>query len=515
MDPKSILICGGGTAGWMAANVFQHRWPSTQITLIESDSVGIIGVGEGSTPYLKHFFAQLGIRDSDWMPQCNATYKVGISFPNWSTREGYEQYFHPFFSELDIEPGDPFFHNAKLQKSGVAANAHPDHYFVTAQMARGCKAPISSKYPDLNIDYGYHFDSGLLGEYLKKRAICLGLIHVVADIEHVIVDDNSNIVSVNTNIGNHTAEVYVDCTGFRSLLLQQALDEPFISYQDNLFNDSAIAIATDLNLDEPIAPQTRSSALTCGWAWQIPLTNRYGNGYVYSSKYISDDDAEQELREHLGITDRPEIKARRLKMKVGRVEHHWKNNCLAIGLSQGFIEPLEATALMLVQYTIDNFIEHYDRCEANIAYDQNNQLAAQASFNQNVNNMMEGIRDYIVTHYVTNSRDDSAYWNDCRNTLKSKRLERLLKVWDDNGDFESVLNELDDGLVYLRPSWYVLLMGVGRFTTKQNQETSVTKPVLDYKKSRDYCEQLVADVFPQHNQYLQSIYGDLWPENKD
>lgn len=483
----------------MAANLMQHHWPNTQIRLIESENVGIIGVGEGSTPYLKQFFRQLGIEDKEWMPHCNATYKVGISFPNWSEREGYESYFHPFFSELDIKPGDPFFHNAKLQKSGINANAHPDHYFVTAQMARDCVAPISKKYPQLDIDYGYHFDSGLLGEFLKKRALAKGLEHIVDDITAVDLAPSGDIAQVQTTKGKLTAELYVDCTGFRSLLMQQALSEPFISYQENLFNDSAVAIATDLDPNIDIRPQTQSTALSCGWAWQIPLANRYGNGYVYSSKYLSDDEAEAELRAHLNIEDRPDIKARRLKMKVGRIEQHWRNNCLAVGLSQGFIEPLEATALMLVQYTIDNFIENFGVADG------------QKRFNQNVNKMMEGIRDYIVTHYVTNGRSDSQYWRDCREAKRSPRLTRLLETWDNNNNFESVLDELDDGLVYLRPSWYVLLMGVGRFPAKLDKAAPSHSPVFEYEKSRGYCQQLVADVFLDHNGYLATIYKDKWP----
>lgn len=499
MGPKSILICGGGTAGWMAVNMFQHKWPDAHISLVESDNIGIIGVGEGSTPYLKQFFRELGVRDEQWMPECNATYKVGISFPNWSTREGYEQYFHPFFSELDIKPAEPFFHNAKLQKSGVSANAHPDYYFVTAQMARKGHAPISQKYPQIDIDYGYHFDSGLLGEFLKRRALKAGLNHIIADIEKVTVGHDGNIESVETSKGPLDAEFYIDCTGFRSVLMQGALEEPFESYGENLFNDSAIAIATDLDITQTIRPETRSTALSSGWAWQIPLANRYGNGYVYSSKYLTEEEAETELRTHLGILGRDDIPARKLKMKVGRINRHWKRNCLAVGLSQGFIEPLEATALMLVQYTIDNFIEQYAEPDG-----KNN-------FNHNVNKMMEGIRDYIVTHYVTNSRDDSQYWRDCREAKQSERLNRLLTTWDNNQNFEDVLNELDDGLVYLRPSWYVLLMGVGRFTNKLDASAPNNSPIFDFKKSTGYCAQLVDDVFPNHNQYLQSIYKQKWP----
>ena len=499
--PKSILICGGGTAGWMAANLMQHAWPQCEITLVESPNVGIIGVGEGSTPYLKTFFKQLNIAENEWMPACNATYKVGIKFDGWSEVKGYEQYFHPFFSELDVKPGDPFFHNAKIQKSGINANAHPDHYFVTAEMARQYMAPISEKYSQIEIDYGYHFDSGLLGEFLKKRAISLGLNHISDDIINITTDSNGSISGIECEtVKTITAELYIDCTGFRSLLLQQALKVPFHDYKENLFNDSAVAFPTELNNAQPIPVETKSTALNAGWAWKIPLANRYGNGYVYSSKYITPEQAEIELKQHLNIPQDQNVNARHLKMKVGRVDKHWHKNCLAVGLSQGFIEPLEATALMLVQFTIEEFITAYNQPSQDVDL-----------YNMSVNRMMEGIRDYIVTHYVTNGRNDTQYWNDCRNAVRSDNLDKLLNTWQSNLDFEHVLNKLDSSLVYLRPSWYVLLMGVGYFDPIKQQVAKASDRVWDFNKSKTYCEQLVDDVFVPHNQYLQALYGSAWP----
>ncbi|NVK24752.1 MAG: tryptophan 7-halogenase [Gammaproteobacteria bacterium] len=484
----------------MTANLMQHAWPEATISLIESSNIGIIGVGEGSTPALKQFFKKLKISESDWMPECNATYKVGISFPNWSTRPGFESYFHPFFSELDLKPGEPFFYNSKLQKDGVSANAHPDQYFVTAEMARRRCAPISEKYPQIDIDYGYHFDSGLLGEFLKTRAIANGLIHIIDDITSVVVDNEQIQSVIGKKHGTLIADLYVDCTGFSSLLLQKALGVPFKHYKENLFNDSAVAIATDIDIEQGIPAETRSSALSAGWAWRIPLVNRYGNGYVYSSDYISSEQAESELREHLQAFDEEKYPARHLKMKVGRVEQHWKSNCLGVGLSQGFIEPLEATALMLVQYTIEEFIQ---------AQSSNNN-EKYSEFNTKVNKMMEGIRDYIVCHYVTNSRDDSAYWRDCRNAKRSSNLDKLLSSWSNNESFEQALRELDNELVYLRPSWYVMLMGVGRFPEQLSHQAPTDKPVFDVKKAKGYCEQLVDDVFPSHNDYLKKLYQDKW-----
>jgi 2-polyprenyl-6-methoxyphenol hydroxylase-like FAD-dependent oxidoreductase len=493
MYPKKIIIAGGGTAGWMSASLLQHSWPNAHIILIESENIGTIGVGEGSTPYLKEFFKKLKIADQEWMPKCNATYKSGIEFPNWSERAGYESYFHPFFSHLDIETGELFFKQAKAQKRGVCSNAHPDYYFVNTQIAKKCKAPRSETYQNLDIDYGYHFDAGLLATFLKDRCLGLGLINVIDDIVDVEVATNGDISSLVTkNSGAMNADLFLDCTGFKGLLIQKALNVKFISFKDNLFNDSAVAIQTPKDSQSPIKTSTCSTALSSGWAWQIPLTNRYGNGYVYSSEFINEAQAEQELKEHLNISHQDNIKVKHLKMKVGRVAKHWHKNCLAVGLSQGFIEPLEATALMLVQFTLEEFIKEYSASEQ--------QVHKQESFNNNVNHMIEGVRDYIVTHYKVNSKSNSEYWAKCReHTNISDNLSALLDAWGNPEAFEEELEKQQDSLAYLRPSWYIILAGMGLYPEKAlKQDNSMTL----HSQAQEYCESVVNKLFPDHREYL-------------
>lgn len=496
MYPKKIIIAGGGTAGWMSASLLQHSWPQAQIILIESQNIGTIGVGEGSTPYLKQFFKKLSIAEHEWMPSCHATYKSGIEFPYWSERPGYESYFHPFFSPLDIQTGEVFFEQAKAQKLGVCSNAHPDYYFVNTQIAQNCKAPISETYPNLDIDYGYHFDAGLLATFLKNRCLGLGLENLIDDITDVKVSSTGEINSLVTKQnGSLEADFFVDCTGFNGLLIQKTLKVEFISFKDNLFNDSAVAIQTPKDSQSPIKSSTCSTALSSGWAWQIPLTNRYGNGYVYSSEFINAQQAEQELKEHLKITDQENIQVRHLKMKVGRVAKHWHKNCLAVGLSQGFIEPLEATALMLVQFTIEEFINAYSN--------DHTQIAQQNSFNNKVNHMIEGVRDYIVTHYKVNSKSDSPYWKKCReHAAISDNLSALLKAWGDPELFEDELEKQEDLLVYLRPSWYVILAGMGLFpeqSLKQNES------VKHHSHAQKHCVSIVNQLFPDHREYLNRL----------
>jgi flavin-dependent dehydrogenase len=496
MYPKKIIIAGGGTAGWMSASLLQHSWPKAQIILVESQNIGTIGVGEGSTPYLKQFFKKLNIAEHEWMPSCHATYKSGIEFPNWSERPGYESYFHPFFSPLDIQTGEVFFEQAKAQKLGVCSNAHPDYYFVNTQIAQNCKAPISETYPNLDIDYGYHFDAGLLAAFLKKRCLRLGLENVIDDITDVKVSTNGDINGLITkNNGKLNADFFVDCTGFNGLLIQKTLKVEFISFKDNLFNDSAVAIQTPKDNQSPIKSSTCSTALSCGWAWQIPLTNRYGNGYVYSSDFISAHQAEQELKEHLKIGDQQNIQVKHLKMKVGRVEKHWYKNCLAVGLSQGFIEPLEATALMLVQFTIEEFIKAYSN--------NSEQITMQKSFNDNVNHMIEGVRDYIVTHYKVNSKSNSPYWKKCReHAAISDNLSSLLKAWGDPELFEDELEKQQDLLVYLRPSWYVILAGMGLFPEQSLKQNDSVK---HHSQAQIHCVSIVNKLFPDHREYLNRL----------
>ena len=397
---RRIVIVGGGTAGWMTAMILGHSLipKGVEILLLESPSVGIIGVGEGSTPWLRGFFDSLGIEESEWMPACNATYKCGIRFDGWSTKPGFESYFHPFASMLDNLTMTQFVHNTHARLNGADVHAHPNRFFIASQLAGHDLAPKPARNFPFDVWYGYHFDAGLLGEYLHRKAVERGVGYVPCHVTGAVLDEHGDIGSVSIRDGEPVAaDVFVDCTGFAGLLIQQALGTPFLPFASNLFNDAAVAMPTPIGDDIP--SQTVSAAMKHGWRWQIPLTNRFGNGYVYSSSFCSADDAERELRETLRLLD-ADAPARHLKMKVGRVTKHWNRNCLAVGLAQGFIEPLEATALLFIQRTATAFVEFLEASDlGDGAHDR---------FNQRVNDHFEGTRDYIVTHYKTNTRRDTA-----------------------------------------------------------------------------------------------------------
>ena len=497
---KNIVILGGGTAGWMAANLLHKKWQhlGIQVTGVESPDIGIIGVGEGSTPLLKVFFDSLDIEESEWMPACNATYKNGISFVDWSTVAGYESYFHPFPTSLDFATFGFLYKYSALRRQGLDLLAHPNRFSLLANLTEKRLAPLPAESFPFHFQYGYHFDSVLIGKFLRERAKEKGVNHIEATVESVEQHDNGDIKSLKLNTGEElSGDFFVDCSGFASILIQKTLKVRFLPFAENLFNDSAIAVPTEI--DPNLPSETISTALSNGWVWKIPLTNRFGNGYVYSSQYTTPDEAETELRTHLGILE-SDAEARHLKMKVGRTEQTWCNNCVAIGLSQGFIEPLEATALQFVYSTIDEFSTAFEEGDFTNQY--------QEDFNDRMNKNFEGIRDYIVLHYKANSRTDTQYWIDNReNQNLSDNLKEMLNVWYGIEDLEAALTRLNIGQYYSQRSWTCLLAGVGIFPRQENLSVADEANRLAAQSDLDYVDKFIAGCslnFQPHARVLVS-----------
>lgn len=490
---KHVVILGGGTAGWIAANALAHRWTdrNIKITLIESPEIGTVGVGEGSTPRLKLFLDEIGVHEADWMPQCNATYKNGIRFTDWSTRPGFATYFHPFASELDRHTTTDFYYNTYARRRGIDVHAHPDRFFVTAALSQQRLAPLPAANFPFVVEYGYHFDAHLLGVYLRDLAVQRGVTHVAEKVIDVARSGNGDIAALQTESGKTVAgDFFIDCSGFRGALIQQELGVPFVSFADNLFNDAAVVLPTPQS--QNIDVQTVSTALQYGWAWRIPLTHRIGNGYVYSSAYCSADAAETELRQHLGLED-AEVEARHLRMKVGRVEKHWQQNCLALGLSQGFIEPLEATALNLVCSTIYDFIDSVDPEAVSKADKQ--------AFNERNAARFEAIRDYIVAHYIMNTRTDTDYWRANGENLNiSDSLQQILQIWKTGANLSQEMQRLEIQSSYTTMSWFCLLSGYGFYPAIQ---PNLADSRVDMQKVDEFVSRC-AQNFPGHNDVLQS-----------
>jgi 2-polyprenyl-6-methoxyphenol hydroxylase-like FAD-dependent oxidoreductase len=449
--PRSVVILGGGTAGWMTASLLHRRWSAegTQVSLIESSEIGIVGVGEGSTPQLKAFFDDIGVAEADWMPRCNATYKAGIEFAGWSGRAGHERYFHPFPTEVDRFTQPRFFYATRARRTGRDVPAHPDPFFLPTKIARDGLAPLAPPNFPFFTSYGYHFDAHLIGAFLKEFGTARGIRHVDARIASVERDEHGDVASLVAEDGRRfEAELFVDASGFRAAIIEGALEEPHRSFASNLFNDRAVVAPTELP-DGGANACTRSVAASAGWIWNIPLTNRVGNGYVYSSRYIDDETAAAELRAHLGLREDAEL--RMLKMKCGRIERSWVRNCLAVGLAQGFLEPLEATALHIVMATVKAFLDAWEKDERD-------------AFNAGIARRYEGIRDYIVCHYRTALRDDTDYWRDAtRMDALSDSLKGVITAWFTGADLEQeVLRQGIEG--YYPPlSWHCMLAGYGNF----------------------------------------------------
>jgi tryptophan 6-halogenase len=441
----------------MAANLFSHHWPDAAITLVESPEVGIIGVGEGSTPQLRAFFQTLGIAEQDWMPRCNATYKNGIRFNNWSERPGYKSYFHPFLTAVDPHSLPAFYYNTRARRTGRDVWAHPDRFSLSAHLSNNGLGPIAQESFPFDVSYGYHFDAYLVGEMLRDYAVSRGVTHFEGHVDAVVRAENGAVDHLLCRGGDQvSADIFIDCSGFRGTIIQQALGEPFIPFHENLFNDRAVALPTPPKPD--INAHTSATALSAGWVWDIPLTNRTGNGYVYASSHLSLDAAETELRTHLGLLN-ADVSARHLQMNVGRVARSWVHNVLAVGLSQGFIEPLEATALHIVQTTVEHFITVFAG-EA----DGTKESHARDAFNAQIADRYEGIRDYIVAHYRLNGRTDTQYWKDnANNQALSSNLKAMMTSWFRGEDISATIAALGIGGYYGPVSWHSIFAGYGTF----------------------------------------------------
>ena len=439
----SIAIVGGGTAGWMAAATFAQRFKGTcAVTLIESPEIGTVGVGEATIPPIRVFNQMLGIDEHDFLRATRGSYKLGIEFRDWS-RTG-KRYMHPFgIPGLGHE--SPVHQRWLLARGADDAGTFED-YSLNAIIARreGMPTPQVAAGFGMLYAHAYHFDAGLYAAYLRKFAEARGVTRIDGKVVDVSLRAADGFIdSLRLEDGRRvTADLYIDCSGFRGLLIEQALHSGYEDWTHWLPCDRAVAMPCASG--GGLTPYTRSTARAAGWQWRIPLQHRIGNGYVYCSRFISDDEAAATLSANLDGAALAEPRV--LRFTTGRRRQIWNRNCVAIGLAAGFLEPLESTSIHLIQKSITYLM--------NLFPDRGFSPVLRAEFNRLALGEYEHIRDFVVLHYHANARDDAELWRYCRNMSIPESLARRLEFFRNSG---RVLRYAAD--VFAAPNWLAVLLG--------------------------------------------------------
>lgn len=433
----NITIVGGGTSGWITAAYLNHRlqWGPTAdravtITLIESPDVGTIGVGEATTPTLKETLRFLQVSEAEFIQRTDATFKLGIWFEDWNrTPDGQPiGFMHPFTgggAVLGFNPGYSFKeHGWFVGRDGVTDQDFVRTISPTLVAVERMRGPRALDGPEFGgaLQYAYHVDAGKLADFFSELCQERGVKHLRDNVVDVAFDERGHITSLSLEKhGDFPVELVVDCSGFRGLLINQAMGEPFDSYSDYLFNDRAIAIQIKHTDRNKFRSMTTSTALKSGWSWNIPLRSRIGTGYVFSSAFASEEDALSEFQEYLGDQAK-DASPRILKMRVGRTRRSWVKNCVAIGLSSGFVEPLESTAIMSVELMARWLLKTLPTT--------NFEEPVIDQFNTLTSGLYEEIRDFLGLHFTQSNRNDSPYWRAVRSEAKrSESLSQHLALW--------------------------------------------------------------------------------------
>lgn len=447
LSPR-ILIVGGGTAGWMCAAAISRRFASAnlQITLVESEQIGTVGVGEATIPHLRYFNERLGFREPEFLQATSATYKLGIEFINWG--QVGEAYIHPFgvFGKKFRDVG--FHHLWARYRQDQPQDSLFDYSVSVLAAAQGKFAYPSSNPADLLAEYSYafHIDASRYATFLRRHSEIWGVKRMEGKIVQVHQHPDSGDISKITldNGAELEADFFLDCSGFQSLLLSKTLNTDFIDWSHWLPCNRAIAVPTVSN--GPPLPYTKATAHSAGWQWRIPLQHRTGNGHVYSSNYMSDDEALAILRKNLDGEELAE--PRQLSFTAGRRRNTWVKNCVGVGLASGFLEPLESTSIYLIQLAIMKLMEFFPRMGDN--------RVRRDEFNRQMDLEYERIKDFLILHYHATRRDDSPFWNYCRTMSVPESLHESMTAFRRTG----YLKAYKSGL-FMVPSWVAVLIGQG------------------------------------------------------
>lgn len=501
---NSICIVGGGTAGWMAASLLSAalKGCNIQLTVVESPDIATIGVGESTVPSILGFLNTSQIDVKEFIKATSSTFKLGIRFDDWY-KVG-EQYFHPF-GQIGRNINGFDFYQIWLKSVSEGNPLSLMDYAITAEMAKHDRFVLKPNNPNdwvsANIAHALHLDATQVTTYLRKICLQRGVKRVEATVNEVLLNEKGFITQLKTGCQQEiTSDFFIDCTGFNGLLIEKALGVGVEEWSQYLPCDRAVTIQT--KSDKPPVPYTIAKAQDAGWSWTIPLQHRTGNGYVFASKFCSDEQAIKTLTESVNgdiITN-----AKVIPFTTGKREKIWHKNCLALGLAGGFLEPLESTAIHIVYKTLANFIQHFPDAEL----DEHNE----AMFNEKMDADYLEIRDFIILHYATAQRDDTDFWQWCKNMPIPDSLDYILSVFKQRGELKSVYGDF-----FTKNSWCAVLEGM-HIRPKKYQ------PLIDGFDPQQMANKLMADVkkirdavgtMPSHSEFIRhNCLADIMDYNE-
>ncbi|MGV9388354.1 tryptophan halogenase family protein [Streptomyces olivaceus] len=509
---RNIVVVGGGTAGWMTATYLKRTFGDRlDITLVESARVGTVGVGEATFSTIRHFFAHLGLQERDWMPHCAASYKSAIRYADW--RKPGTHFYHPFerlrsvddFSldewwlrlDADVES----FDTATMLIPTLCENNRSPRFMDGSLFAsRLTHAVADIGEQRAQFPYAYHFDAGLLADFLRDYGTARGVRHILDDVVEVRQDERGWISAVTTREhGDIAGQLFVDCSGFRGMLVNQVLNEPFLSYEDVLPNNRAVALRVPVDVEEQdLAPYTTATAVDAGWIWTIPLYGRIGTGYVYSDEFCDPEEAERTLRA-FAAPDQPELEANHIRMRVGRNRNSWVKNCVAVGLSSGFVEPLESTGIFFIQQAVEQLVRHFpdDRWDPGLA----------KAFNARMAEVLDGVKEFLVLHYRCAARDDTPYWKAAKSRPLPDGMAERIEAWRTLMPEDTSIYQPFHG--FEGYNWKIMLIGLGAQPPAARPALAGLDPAparAELAHVRAEAARLV-DELPSAHEYLRNLHS--------
>ena len=484
-DKQHVVIAGGGTAGWMAAAAISRLLHGrVEVTLVESSDIGTVGVGEATIPTLLFFHKLLKIDEQAFMAATNATFKLGINFENWRSLN--HAYLHAFGATGKDCWAAGFQH---FWRRGLDLGLSEDFgQYCLERVA--AEAEKFAHLPGNGLNYAFHIDATRYAGFLRELAGQAGVTRIDATIERVNVREQDGFIeSLTLNNGQTlSGDLFIDCTGFRGLLIEKALHTGYEDWSQWLLCDSAVAMQTE-SVEAPL-PYTRCIAREAGWQWRIPLQSRVGNGLVYCSNYLSDERATEILQQN--INGNPLNSPRVIKFRPGRRLKQWNRNCVAIGLSSGFIEPLESTSIHLIQQGIVRLLRMFPH--------EGIEQAVVDEYNKQTVFEMERIRDFIILHYKVTERTDSPFWQHCKQMDVPDSLAQRLALFEKTGQIHRENNELFDD------SWQQVMIGQGMVPKGYHPiaDTMTERELADFLGHIKHNIRQTVARLPLHQQYLNS-----------